>query len=215
MNLRKRKLSVIISPDEISHKPPNEILKKKRELTNEQNEIIDKLFIDKNKSDGINAQLIIGSPGSGKSNYISSNKDIYLNYVKISRDYFVENISIDQKEKWKILQFLMSYVENKAINEKNNILWEVTGRNWSDISRIRKICKDNNYPLKIIFISSKIEICKKRILHREKTLDRKVLINDFDLVKNQIRENFNRIKLQLNESKEKYDNIWIPDDEKN
>ena len=203
MNLRKRKLSVIITPNEIS--------KKKRELNDEQNEIINKLFIDKKKSDSINAQLIIGSPGSGKSNYISSNKDIYLNYVKISRDYFVENINIDQNNKWKILQFLMSYVENKAINEKNDILWEVTGRNWSDISHIRTICQENNYPLKIIFITSKIEICKKRILHREKTLDRKVLINNFDLVKNQIHKNYNRIKLQLNESKEEYENIWIPD----
>lgn len=203
MNLRKRKLSVVITPNEIS--------KKKRELSDEQNEIINKLFIEKKKSDSINAQLIIGSPGSGKSNYISSKKDIYLNYVKISRDYFVENINIDQNNKWKTLQFLMSYVENKAINENNNILWEVTGRNWSDISHIRTICQENNYPLKIIFITSKIEICKKRILHREKTLDRKVLINNFDLVKNQIHENYNRIKLQLNESKEEYENIWIPD----
>ena len=184
--------------------------KKKRQLTSDQLDLINKLFINKKCSNNVNAILIIGSPGSGKSNYISSNNDIYLNYVKISRDYFVENMNIDQDNKWKILQFLISHVENKAIKKSNNILWEITGRNWSDISRIRKICKDNKFPLKIIFITSEIDSCKKRIIHREKTLDRKVLINDFNLVNKQIQKNFNRIDLQSNESKEKYVNIWIP-----
>jgi predicted kinase len=188
----------------------NKISKKKRELTSKQSKLIDELFINIKSSNDINAILIIGSPGSGKSNYISSNNDIYLNYIKISRDYFVEKMNINQDNKWKILQFLISHVENRAIKECNNILWEITGRNWSDISRIRKICKINNFSLKIIFITSEIESCKKRIIHREKILDRKVVINDFNLVNKQIQKNYNRIDLQSNESKEKYVNIWIP-----
>jgi len=196
-----------------------ELRKRKRDYKNTSNKrskketvLIENLFIKKLKSNEKKAILIFGCPGSGKSNYINSNNSEFNNYVKISRDYFIEN-NLDgynnNSDKWKVLQRLILDVEKEGLTKNYNLLWEVTGRNWSDISRIRNICYENDYNLKFVFIKSDKDLCKNRIKFREKYNDRKVSLEKFNQAYDKILANFTRLKDE-NEKIHIYDNIWLP-----
>lgn len=198
-----------------------ELRKRKRDYKNTSNKrskketkLIENLFSKELSYDQKKAILIFGCPGSGKSNYINSNKKEFNKYVKISRDYFIENNlnGYNNSDKWKVLQRLILDVEKEGLFKNCSLLWEVTGRNWSDISRIRNICYENNYSLKIVFIKSDKDLCKNRIKFREKYNDRKVSINNFNKVNDIINSNFLRIKenLESNEEIIVHLNKWIP-----
>lgn len=186
---------------------------KRKKLENEDY-LISALFVEKTAVTEKKAILVFGCPGSGKSNYIRSNKEKLNNYVKISRDYFIENNSEvnNLEEKWKILQKLVLDVEKKALDKNCNILWEVTGRNWSDIARIRKFCKLNSYNIKFIFISSDKDLCKNRVIFREKIIERKVSLRKFNVTYSKILDNYKRLKsdLQNNEEVITINNNWYP-----
>lgn len=195
-----------------------ELRKRKRDYKNTSNKrskketvLIENLFNKKLKSNEKKAILIFGCPGSGKSNYINSNNGEFNNYVKISRDYFIENNlnGYNNSDKWKVLQRLILDVEKEGLTKNYNLLWEVTGRNWSDISRIRNICCENDYNLKFVFIKSDKDLCKNRIKFREKYNDRKVSLEKFNQVYDKILANFKRLKDE-NEKIHIYDNIWLP-----
>ena len=186
---------------------------KRKKLENEDY-LISALFVEKTAVTEKKAILVFGCPGSGKSNYIRSNKEKLNNYVKISRDYFIENnMEINKlQKKWRILQKLVLDVEKKALAKNCNILWEVTGRNWSDISRIRKVCKINSYNIEFIFISSDKDLCKNRVIFREKVIERKVSLEKFNATYDKILNNFTRLKsdLQSNEKIITFYNKWNP-----
>ena len=186
---------------------------KRKKLENEDY-LISALFVEKTAVTEKKAILVFGCPGSGKSNYIRSNKEKLNNYVKISRDYFIENNSEinNLEEKWKILQKLILDVEKKALSKNCNILWEVTGRNWSDISRIRKVCKINSYNIEFIFISSDKDLCKNRVIFREKVIERKVSLSNFNVTYNKILNNYKRLESDLKNNEEiiKINNNWYP-----
>jgi predicted kinase len=195
-----------------------ELRKRKRDYKNTSNKrskketvLIENLFNKKLKSNEKKAILIFGCPGSGKSNYINSNNSEFNNYVKISRDYFIENNlnGYNNSDKWKVLQRLILDVEKEGLTKNYNLLWEVTGRNWSDISRIRNICYENDYNLKFVFIKSDKDLCKNRIKFREKYNDRTVSLEKFNQVYDKILANFKRLKDE-NEKIHIYDNIWLP-----
>ena len=118
------------------------------------------------------AILILGTPGSGKSTIAN----LFSGYTVISRDK-----GIDKGKDWKGAQILFSKEKNDVINNNQNFVWDTTGINKNDIVHMINLCNQYNYQLSIYFILCDSDITKKRINQREKSLNRKYKINEYNL----------------------------------
>ena len=149
--------------------------KVKKELTEFQQNLIDKLFINKHNRDGIKEGiLLMGVPGAGKSTFLKTVLPHIVptadEHVTISRDYFVEQSfkfqeAVDNgcsdttitsgQALIKETMTLFTLTKKCVFEGGFKFILDITGSNGGDIGHILNLCSTYGYHLKVFFIKVK------------------------------------------------------------
>jgi cytidylate kinase len=178
------------------------------------------------------AIFLAGSPGSGK-NFFS--KKILYNFKNIDPDQIREfilkrkNITLDSsKQTPDQLEYRKKIVDptayKKAEKKENIILKErlpiIINRTGKDIQKtieVKNKLEKLGYEIKMIFVSTDLDIALKRNSERERKLEKDIIVSTFNTLKENIKKyknifgnDFHQIdnSKSFNENKVEYENFW-------